>query len=167
LRLGKIHHHLVKLAETAGLSLNKRQIDILAEMNAFNIEGRYPDSLISLLSQVEAQACLLRARRFIMVDTSIVDSVGVYLQKLAESGIAVNYAVVFGSRVRGNCDVWSDIDLLVVSPCFVGEHKREDFNMLWRIAAHTDSRIEPFAVDQRQFEENTSSAIIESARREG
>ena len=102
-----------------------------------------------------------------MVDTTIVNSVRIYLQKLVESGISVNYAVVFGSRVRGNYDAWSDIDLLVVSPRFDGEHKREDVNMLWRIAAHTDSRIEPFAVGQRQFEEDTSSAIIEIARREG
>jgi predicted nucleotidyltransferase len=102
-----------------------------------------------------------------MVDTSIVNSVRIYLQKLAESGISADYAVVFGSRVKGTHDAWSDIDLLVVSTRFDGEHKREDVNMLWRIAAHTDSRIEPFAVGQRQFEEDTSSAIIEIARREG
>jgi HEPN domain-containing protein len=54
-------HNLVKLAETAGLSLNQKQIDILAELNAFNIEGRYPDSLISPISPVEAQDCLSRA----------------------------------------------------------------------------------------------------------
>lgn len=54
-------HNLVKLIETAGLSSNQRQIDILAEMNAFNIEGRYPDSLIAPLSQGEAQDCLVRA----------------------------------------------------------------------------------------------------------
>jgi predicted nucleotidyltransferase len=93
--------------------------------------------------------------------------VRIYLQKLTGSGISVNYAVVFGSRVRGNYDAWSDIALLVVSPRFDGEHKREAVNMLWRIAAHTDSRIEPFNVGQRQFEEDTSSAIIEIARREG
>jgi len=40
-------------------------------------------------------------------------------------------------------------------------------NLLWRVAARTDSRIEPFPVGQRQFEQNDSSAIIEIARREG
>jgi len=54
-------HNLVKLAETAGLSLNQKQIDMPAEMNAFNIEGRYPDSLISPPSPVEAQDYLSRA----------------------------------------------------------------------------------------------------------
>ncbi|MCX5905222.1 MAG: HEPN domain-containing protein [Proteobacteria bacterium] len=54
-------HNLVKLAETAELSLTQRQIDILAEMNVFNIEGRYPDSLISPLSHTEAHDYLLRS----------------------------------------------------------------------------------------------------------
>jgi HEPN domain-containing protein len=54
-------HNLVRLAEMANLSLNQTQIDIIAEMNAFNIEGRYPDSLFSPLSQVETQDYLHRA----------------------------------------------------------------------------------------------------------
>jgi HEPN domain-containing protein len=33
------------LAEIAKLNLQSAQLDVLAEMNAFNIEGRYPDSL--------------------------------------------------------------------------------------------------------------------------
>ena len=54
-------HNLVKLAETAELSLTQRQIDTLAEMNVFNIEGRYPDSLISPLTHTEAHDYLLRS----------------------------------------------------------------------------------------------------------
>jgi hypothetical protein len=50
---------------------------------------------------------------------------------------------------------------------FDDERKREDVNLLWQIAARTDSRIEPIPVGQRQFEEDDSSAIIEIARREG
>ena len=38
-------HNLVRLAELAKLQLDSKQIDILAEMNAFNIEGRYPELL--------------------------------------------------------------------------------------------------------------------------
>jgi HEPN domain-containing protein len=38
-------HNLVRLAEIAKLDLRPAQLDVLAEMNAFNIEGRYPDSL--------------------------------------------------------------------------------------------------------------------------
>jgi len=53
-------HNLVRLAELAALPLGQAQIDILAEMNAFNIEGRYPDSLIPPPSQSEAREYLRR-----------------------------------------------------------------------------------------------------------
>ncbi|RLC68660.1 MAG: DNA-binding protein [Chloroflexi bacterium] len=53
-------HNLVRLAELAALPLSQAQIDILAEMNAFNIEGRYPDSLIPPPSQSEAREYLRR-----------------------------------------------------------------------------------------------------------
>lgn len=56
-------HNLVRLAEIAKLSLNQDQIDIIAEMNAFNIEGRYPDSSVSSLSQAEAQDYLNRTEK--------------------------------------------------------------------------------------------------------
>lgn len=35
-------HSLVRLAELASIKPNKEQLDTLAEMNAFNLEGRYP-----------------------------------------------------------------------------------------------------------------------------
>jgi HEPN domain-containing protein len=35
-------HNLVRLAQLTGLKLEEDRLDILAEMNEFNIEGRYP-----------------------------------------------------------------------------------------------------------------------------
>jgi len=102
-----------------------------------------------------------------VVDESIITAVQRYLHTLCECGINVTYAVVFGSQVSGHHHSWSDIDVLVVSPCFDDTHQREDINLLWRIAARVDSRIEPIAIGARQFEEDDSSAIIEIARREG
>ena len=102
-----------------------------------------------------------------MVDKSVVSVVKQYLQILIEQGIPIHQGVIFGSQVSGHPHTWSDIDLLVVSPRFDDERKREDVNLLWQIAARTDSRIEPIPVGQHQFEEDDSSAIIEIARREG
>jgi len=45
--------------------------------------------------------------------------------------------------------------------------ERDDINPLWRIAARTDSRIEPISVGERQYQEDDSRAIIEIVRREG
>lgn len=39
-------HNLVRLYELAALPVDTAKIEILAEMNAFNIEGRYPEALI-------------------------------------------------------------------------------------------------------------------------
>ena len=102
-----------------------------------------------------------------MVDESIVNVIKSYLGAVAAQGIPVQCGVIFGSQVAGDSDFWSDIDLLVISPLFDEEHNRENINLLWRTAARTDSRIEPIPVGQRQFEQDNTSAIIETARREG
>ena len=36
-------HNLVRLAEIASLEINQEQLDLLADLNSFNIEGRYPE----------------------------------------------------------------------------------------------------------------------------
>jgi HEPN domain-containing protein len=38
-------HNLIRLAELADLNPKPAYVDILAERNSFNIEGRYPDTL--------------------------------------------------------------------------------------------------------------------------
>lgn len=56
-------HNLVRLAELAGLALTQEQVDILAEMNSYNLEGRYPDMLLPALTVKEATAQLKRAEK--------------------------------------------------------------------------------------------------------
>jgi len=102
-----------------------------------------------------------------MVARSVIAAARKYLHVLREAGFPVHYAILFGSQARGDSTQWSDIDLLIVSPRFDGEHRREDISLLWRLAARTDSRIEPVPVGEREFESDDSSAIVEIARREG
>jgi hypothetical protein len=59
------------------------------------------------------------------------------------------------------------LDLLVVSPQFDDMKDRSGINLLWRIAARVDSRIEPVACGSRQWLDDDSSAIIEIARQQG
>lgn len=54
-------HNLTRLAELATLNLSQTQVDILAEMNVFNLEGRYPDLSTTPLSKKEAKDYLRRA----------------------------------------------------------------------------------------------------------
>ena len=102
-----------------------------------------------------------------MVDPTIVKIVKQYLSNLDKQGVQVEYGVIFGSQARGQVDQWSDIDLLVVSHRFDKQCSRADVNLLWRVAARTDSRIEPIPVGAQQYHQDQSSHIIEIARREG
>ena len=102
-----------------------------------------------------------------MVSQSVITAVKNYLRHLLENEIDVRFAVVFGSQATGKADQWSDIDLLVVSPQFDDNLNRRDIDLLWRLAAHTDSRIEPVPCGESQWQEDDSSAIVEIARREG
>ena len=54
-------HNLVRLAEVAGIQTSPAHLDVLAEMNAFNLQARYPDSLSPALTATQAQGYLARA----------------------------------------------------------------------------------------------------------
>ena len=102
-----------------------------------------------------------------MVDQYVLKSVRNYLKAVQTEGIAVRFGIIFGSHATGRSDRWSDIDVLVVSPRFDTPRNRRDIDLLWRLAANSDSRIEPIPCGERQWEEDSSSAIVEIARREG
>ena len=102
-----------------------------------------------------------------MVDRSIVKKVRNYLINVNNEGIPVSFGIIFGSQVKGFSDRWSDIDLLVVSRQFDRSRGRRDVDLLWKLAAKTDSRIEPIPCGEQQWDNDVSSAIIEIARREG
>ena len=54
-------HNLVRLAEVASLRMSDEQIDVLAEFNAFSLEGRYPEQLSAPPTAAEAMDGLERA----------------------------------------------------------------------------------------------------------
>ena len=47
-------HNLVRLTEMSGLDLPESTLDLLAEMNEFNLEGRYPMPFLDPITQLEA-----------------------------------------------------------------------------------------------------------------
>ena len=102
-----------------------------------------------------------------MLEQSVLTAVRKYLEAIGSAGVSVERVVVFGSQVKGQANEWSDIDLIVISPQFDGMKDRTFINLLWRVAARIDSRIEPIPCGSRQWREDDSSAILEIARREG
>ena len=63
--------------------------------------------------------------------------------------------------------MWSDIDLLVVSPRFDAAYDYRIVELLWRLSARVDSRLEPIPCGEHQWEQDDASAIVEIARRHG
>jgi len=55
-------HNLTRLSELAGLKLDTQQGDALADMNQFNLEGRYPESYTPQLSSEEATDYIARSQ---------------------------------------------------------------------------------------------------------
>ena len=53
-------HNLVRLADRAGLKFDETQIDLLAEVSEFNIEGRYPEMLLPQPSELEVERYMSR-----------------------------------------------------------------------------------------------------------
>ncbi|MFC1782168.1 HEPN domain-containing protein [Planctomycetota bacterium] len=54
-------HNLVRLAELADLKLDDNRLDTLAEMNEFNIEGRYPLNYVQPPNAEEASTYMTKA----------------------------------------------------------------------------------------------------------
>ena len=102
-----------------------------------------------------------------MAANAIVEIIRDYLDQLAIAGIPSPSGVLFGSFAREDADADSDIDLLVVSPVFDGEKKRDLVDTLWRMTWRADSRIEPIPVGAREYESDDVSPLIAAARREG
>ena len=59
-------HNLIRLSELTGLSFNQDHIRLLAEMNAFNIECRYPESLTPAPTMREAKKYLKQAEEIFL-----------------------------------------------------------------------------------------------------
>ena len=54
-----------------------------------------------------------------MAEESVITSVRKYLNELLRVGIPVKFGIMFGSHARNDTHRWSDIDLLVISPCMM------------------------------------------------
>jgi len=102
-----------------------------------------------------------------MVSQSLDIAVRQYLRAVAQAGIHVQRAVLFGSHAKGTADPWSDIDLVVIAPELEPPVSRELVNKLWELRSTTDSRVEPIPCGQLEWETDRSRPILEIARREG
>lgn len=59
-------HNLVRLAELSGIDFQQERIEFLAEMNPYNIEGRYPEMWSVLPSRQEADILIQKTKEILV-----------------------------------------------------------------------------------------------------
>ncbi len=65
-----------------------------------------------------------------------------FLTRLADEGIHVESAYLFGSYAKGYEDHWSDIDVAVISPDLTNDRLEERIRLM-KLSSDIDTRIEP------------------------
>lgn len=98
---------------------------------------------------------------------SVIEIVQKFLLILEEHGINKPFAVLYGSQATGETHPWSDIDLLIVSESYDSSLTRQHIADLWKLASKVDNRIEPVPCGLYQWQNDDSSALIETARLTG
>ena len=101
-----------------------------------------------------------------MSQSEVIDIVRAYLVVLKQAGINIDKAYLYGSYARGEVNIDSDIDLLLVSSQF---DTNDDYVLAkpWLYTNRVDFRIEPLAIGLKKFTSDDTSPIIEVVRQTG
>lgn len=89
-----------------------------------------------------------------------------YASRVISSGIPLNKVFLYGSFSKGNPGKDSDIDVMLVSPAF-DDNFEENAVKAWTISWEIDSRIEPYAVGLKKFENDDISPLLQMIKAEG
>ncbi|HPO10420.1 MAG TPA: HEPN domain-containing protein [bacterium] len=161
-------HTLLRLSELAGLALDSDRREFLAVFDRYQLEGRYPEMMEPPPGCDRNRTCQKTGRGdAAMVDAGVVAVVRRYVEAVRSRGIAVDRVMVFGSCARGESTIESDIDLLIVSRDFNAPRQRKRSDILWRLRAETDARIEPIAAGTDQWLHDDGDPLLAIARKEG
>lgn len=101
------------------------------------------------------------------LETPVGKQIRGYLSRLRNSGISVSFAVVYGSAITGEENVFNDIDTVVVSPDFDSGNRMDNLQSLWENLDDATSRIEPYPCGEIEWRENNTSRILKMAREKG
>lgn len=86
------------------------------------------------------------------VPASIMNKIKLYLLNVNKTK-RVKSAYLYGSYARGAAKEWSDIDLAIISPDFIGDMFEERLELM-RLAGGMDDRIEPHPFRPEEFNDN-------------
>lgn len=86
-----------------------------------------------------------------------------YVNQVQKSGIPVINAYLFGSYAKNTANKFSDIDICIVSPKFVGDYFNNSLE-LKRVANKIDYRIEPIPFGVNDINDKYSSLASEISK---
>jgi len=101
-----------------------------------------------------------------MAGESIIELLKVYIQLLRTEGVRIDKAFLYGSYLTGNQTEESDIDLMLVSDQFDVSNDLLA-GKIWALTRNVNSRIEPYIVGSKKFENDEISPIIQIVKKEG
>jgi predicted nucleotidyltransferase len=101
-----------------------------------------------------------------MAGESIIDLLKKYIQLLRNEGVRIDKAFLYGSYLAGTQTEESDIDLMLVSEQFDVSNDLLT-GKIWALTRNVNSRIEPYIVGSKKFENDEISPIIQIVKKEG
>ncbi|MBS4061905.1 MAG: nucleotidyltransferase domain-containing protein [Bacteroidetes bacterium] len=98
-----------------------------------------------------------------MAESEIVEILKKYIIVLRSEGIIIDKAYLYGSYLSNTADEDSDIDVMIVT------EDEDDYlaGKIWSLTRRVNSKIEPFLVGKRRFNNNEDSPLIDLVKRTG
>ncbi len=84
------------------------------------------------------------------ISPPIKNAITQFLRSIIEENIEIKEAFLFGSYANNTENIWSDIDIAIISPAF-SENRFEERIRLMKISSRVDSRIEPVPFSPESF----------------
>jgi uncharacterized protein len=101
-----------------------------------------------------------------MVKSEIRKKIKEFVSELGENKIKVSRVILYGSQVSGKVHKYSDIDVAIVSSDFGKDSYREG-SKLFEVANKIDPRIEPVAISNKSYLNDTWIPLIYEIRKNG
>ncbi|OGI78108.1 hypothetical protein A3C57_01805 [Candidatus Nomurabacteria bacterium RIFCSPHIGHO2_02_FULL_33_12] len=94
------------------------------------------------------------------ISKSIKNSIAKYKKRLIKEGIIFDKVILFGSYAKGNANLYSDIDIAIVSKYF-GKNNFKEMSKLNALTYGVDTRIEAHPVSYNDFLNPISPFVFE------
>jgi len=101
-----------------------------------------------------------------MARSEIIELLKKYVLLLNSEGVSVNKAFLFGSYSSDTATESSDIDVMIVSDKY-DENDDLIIGKIWKLTRKINSKIEPFLIGNRKFNEDNSSPLISMIKDKG